>query len=181
MPALWTSTASDAKPAETRSAIQRLDSRVSWPITTLGRGFVRNRSCPRARPIKYVLSSVSGNSPATPRMPSVPNNCRCVDMDCELCDCTIYRNFMRNESDRGATSVQLAACDQIPKPEREQERNHLQREIVKHVTAEKIPDLHRGPPGFECCSEPRTGISSSVSSRMPPSFVIGVGRTVGGT
>src|ERR1700730_8341661 len=76
-PALWTSTPTPARPLETRSAIQPLDSRVSWPITACGLRVARIRSWPRARPIKYVLCLVSGNSPATPRIPSVPNNCLC--------------------------------------------------------------------------------------------------------
>ncbi len=74
-PALCTTTPTAAIPADTRSAIQALDSRVSWPINAWAFPAVRIRSCPSARPIKYVLSIVSGNSPATPRMPSVPNNC----------------------------------------------------------------------------------------------------------
>ena len=75
-PALCTSTLREARPRATRSAIQRLDSRVSWPIRTRGWGLVRPRSWPRARPMRNVLSGVRGNSPATPRMPSVPKSCR---------------------------------------------------------------------------------------------------------
>src|SRR5271166_5660049 len=75
-PALWTSTPTAASPSATRSAIQRLDSRVSCPITAWARDVARTKSWPRARPIRYVLCLVSGNSPATPRMPSVPNSCR---------------------------------------------------------------------------------------------------------
>src|SRR6266550_2196513 len=76
VPALCTSTPRETRPMVTRSAIHELDSRVSCPITTFGLGLLRNRSCPSARPIRYVLSTVNGNSPATPRIPSVPNNCR---------------------------------------------------------------------------------------------------------
>src|SRR5579871_308783 len=75
-PALCTSTPTAARPSATRSAIHRLDCRVSCPITACGFLPSRSKSCPRARPIRYVLCLVSGNSPATPRMPSVPNNWR---------------------------------------------------------------------------------------------------------
>ena len=75
-PALSTCSPRDVSPIVTRSAIQPLDSRVSCPITTRASAFARNRSCPSARPMAYVLSWVSGNSPAIPRIPSVPNSCR---------------------------------------------------------------------------------------------------------
>src|SRR6476659_4646887 len=76
VPALCTSTPHEIRPSVTRSAIHELDSRVSWPITTLGFGLVLIRSWPSARPIRYVLSGVKGNSHATPRIPSDPNSCR---------------------------------------------------------------------------------------------------------
>jgi altronate hydrolase len=50
------------------------------PISTRGLGLLRSKSWPRARPIRNVLSGVRGNSPATPRIPSVPNSCRCWDV-----------------------------------------------------------------------------------------------------
>src|SRR5512143_551626 len=74
-PALCTATPTELSPSATRSAIHPLDWRVSWPITTRALRFERIRSCPRARPMRYVLSSVRGNSPATPRIPSVPKSC----------------------------------------------------------------------------------------------------------
>ena len=74
-PALCISTPTAASPAATRSAIHPLDSRVSCPITACAARAPRIKSCPSARPIRYVLSAVSGNSPAIPRIPSVPNNC----------------------------------------------------------------------------------------------------------
>src|SRR5271168_3946482 len=80
MPALWTSTPCEARPRVRRSAIQELDSRVSWPITTLTAsptGAFLPRSRPSAVPIRKTDSRVSGNSPATPRMPSVPKSWRC--------------------------------------------------------------------------------------------------------
>src|ERR1700693_5362121 len=76
VPALCTSTPHETKPIVTRSAIHELDSRVSWPMTTFGEELLRIRSWLSARPIRYVLSAVKGNSPATPRIPSVPNSCR---------------------------------------------------------------------------------------------------------
>src|SRR5579863_2674221 len=78
-PALCTSQPQEASPSVTRSAIHELDSRGSWPTTTLARGLPRIKSCPSARPIRYVLSAVSGNSPATPRIPSVPKSCRLAE------------------------------------------------------------------------------------------------------
>src|ERR1700722_4045513 len=79
MPALCTSQPQDIKPSIPRSTIQALDSRVSWPITTRALELARTRSWPSARPIMNVLSEVNGNSPATPRMPSVPKSCRVFD------------------------------------------------------------------------------------------------------
>src|ERR1039457_2342021 len=75
MPALRVATPTEAKPWRNLSAIQRLETRVSCPITTRAFVFTRTRSWPRARPIQYTLSRVSGNSPATPRIPSVPKSC----------------------------------------------------------------------------------------------------------
>ena len=37
---------------------------------------VRASRCPRARPMAYTVRRSSGYSPATPRIPSVPNSCR---------------------------------------------------------------------------------------------------------
>src|SRR5580704_10912014 len=79
-PALCTWQPQEASPSATRSAIQALDSRVSWPITTPACGLVRTRLWPSARPIRNVLSWVKGNSPATPRMPSVPKSCRVCEV-----------------------------------------------------------------------------------------------------
>src|SRR5882724_10395589 len=75
-PALWTSIPLEVSPCVTRSAIHALDWRVSCPITTRPVPPERFRSWPSARPIMYVLSWVKGNSPATPRIPSVPKSCR---------------------------------------------------------------------------------------------------------
>ena len=90
-PALCTSTPQEFNPHATRSAIQRLDSRVSWPMMTRGLGFSRSKSCPSALPIQNVLSWVSGNSPATPRIPSVPNSCLVSEL-IQICSKQVWMN-----------------------------------------------------------------------------------------
>src|ERR1019366_6252826 len=74
-PALRVSTPTDVSPCRKRSAIHRLETRVSCPITTPALAFTRTRSCPGRRPIQKTRSRVSENSPGTPRIPSVPKSC----------------------------------------------------------------------------------------------------------
>src|SRR5579864_356856 len=75
-PALTVSAPVSHNPAQRVSAIHELDSRVSWPmINRLGPA---GKWWPRAQPIAYMVAGSSGYSPATPRIPSVPNNFRKV-------------------------------------------------------------------------------------------------------
>src|SRR3954468_1208841 len=75
-PALSAVAAAEASPAATDSAICGPDSRVSIPMTTCKLACCRARYSPSARPTVNVVRGSSGNSPATPRIPSVPNRWR---------------------------------------------------------------------------------------------------------
>src|SRR6185503_11890558 len=68
-------TPSRARPPATWAAIQGDDSRVSMPIATTGEGDSRLATRPSATPKACTVRGSSGNSPAAPRMPSVPNSC----------------------------------------------------------------------------------------------------------
>src|SRR5580692_7129300 len=104
-PALCTWQPQEASPSATRSAIQALDSRVSWPITTPACGLVRTRLWPSARPIRNVLSWVKGNSPATPRIPSVPKSCRVCEVIRNTSSGTIAGCLLHNNCNPDGSSV----------------------------------------------------------------------------
>src|SRR5262249_28609124 len=71
-PALSTATPDSRRPQERASAIQALDSRVSWPITKRRGPF--GRGAPRARPMACTGVLSTGDSPPRPRIPSVPKS-----------------------------------------------------------------------------------------------------------
>src|SRR5215472_11525796 len=74
-PASRVRTPRSARPPATCDASQGPDSRVSIPMTISGSAAMRRATEPSARPNAWTVRGSSGGSPATPRMPSVPNNC----------------------------------------------------------------------------------------------------------
>src|ERR1700756_3992181 len=79
-PALSTHAPVQRKPAAIVAAIHGLDSRVSRPRMTLGSPVFLRREWPSASPVAKIVVGSKGGSPATARIPSVPNNLRAVDM-----------------------------------------------------------------------------------------------------
>ena len=74
-PAKATSTLRCARPCASCAAIAGPDSRVSMPRSTGWLAWLwRCRSWPSAIPRAAMVAGSRGGSPATPRMPSVPNN-----------------------------------------------------------------------------------------------------------
>jgi len=75
-PALTTVVRDASSPVASTWLIHALDSRVSCPMTTRAVLSRCAKRWPSARPIAYTVVRSSGYSPATPRIPSVPNNSR---------------------------------------------------------------------------------------------------------
>src|SRR5690349_16731368 len=73
-PAKRTRAPCDASPPATNSAIHVPDSRVSAPIRISAPGRREATSSPSAAPKAKIVAGSSGYSPATPRIPSVPNS-----------------------------------------------------------------------------------------------------------
>src|SRR5260370_13449794 len=67
-----------ARPAATCSDSHGPDSRVSIPISTSGLGSCSFAQKPSAIPKAWAVRPSMGNSPATPRMPSVPKSCLAI-------------------------------------------------------------------------------------------------------
>ena len=73
-PALCTVAPAHCRPRVSDSAIHALDSRVSCPITTPLSPCCAFKCRPNAAPTANTVARSSGGSPATPRIPSVPNS-----------------------------------------------------------------------------------------------------------
>src|SRR5579863_1727017 len=74
-PASRVRTPRSARPPATCPASQGPDSRVSMPMTISGWGLRCRAVEPSAMPKAWTVPGSRGGSPATPRIPSVPNNC----------------------------------------------------------------------------------------------------------
>src|SRR5690348_15421129 len=75
-PASTTRIPRDFRPFASASAIHSLDSRVSWPMSTRSPSLRSARRLANAQPTISTVGRSSGYSPATPRIPSVPNSWR---------------------------------------------------------------------------------------------------------
>src|SRR5215470_11561624 len=79
-PALVTCAPSPAAPCASSASIQAPDSRVSRPTRILGDDEPCGSARTTAAPSRRTVDGSSGNSPAFPRTPSVPNNRVTVDV-----------------------------------------------------------------------------------------------------